>query len=83
MKKRLIALLIGIGIYGYIQKNPSFISLFTEEGMQSDQAITDAAVWTRDLHGWFPAVAPIEFQMEEQQSSLEEIKETFKMLGLP
>ena len=31
MKKLLIALLIGFGIYGYVEKNPNLISSFTEE----------------------------------------------------
>jgi hypothetical protein len=42
MKKLFIALLIGIGIYGYLQNNPNIISSFTEEGIQSNQAITEA-----------------------------------------
>ncbi len=41
----------------------------------------DIAIWTRDLHDWFPAAAPKEFQMEEQQSSLEEIKALFQQIG--
>jgi len=42
MKKLLFALLIGIGIYGYLQNNPNVISSFTEESTQSNQAITEA-----------------------------------------
>jgi len=42
MKKLFIALLIGIGIYACVQNNPAVISLFTEESVQNDQAITDA-----------------------------------------
>ncbi len=42
MKKLLFAILIGIAVYGYIQNNPNVISSFTEESIQSDQAITDA-----------------------------------------
>jgi hypothetical protein len=42
MKKLFIALLIGIGVYGYIQNNPDVISTFTKESIQNDQAITDA-----------------------------------------
>lgn len=42
MKKILIALLIGIGIYSYVQDNPALISSFAEQSVQSDQAITDA-----------------------------------------
>ncbi len=41
MKKLLFALLIGIGIYG-LQSNPNVISSFTEESIQSNQAITEA-----------------------------------------
>jgi hypothetical protein len=47
-----------------------------------DLAAPGAAVWACDLHDGFPAVVPRELQMEEQQSSLEDIKETFKMLEL-
>ena len=42
MKKLFIALVIGFGIYTYIQNNPSIVSSFTEEFAQSDQVITDA-----------------------------------------
>jgi len=42
MKKLLFAILIGIVVYGYIQNNQNVISSFTEESIQSDQAITDA-----------------------------------------
>jgi len=39
MKKLFIALLIGIGVYGYIQNNPDVISTFTRESIQDNQAI--------------------------------------------
>ena len=42
MKKLFIALLIGIGVYAYIQNNPNVIPSFTEESIQSDHAITEA-----------------------------------------
>ena len=42
MKKLFIALLIGIGAYGYIQNNPDVISTFTKEGIQNDKTITRA-----------------------------------------
>jgi len=45
MKKLFIALLIGIGIYAYVQynpDNPAVIPSFTEERVRTDQAITDA-----------------------------------------
>ena len=42
MKKLFIALLIGIGIYAYVQYNPTVIPSFTEESVRTDQAITDA-----------------------------------------
>jgi len=43
MKKLFIALvIIGIGIYAYIQNNPAVVSSFTEENAQNDQVITDA-----------------------------------------
>ena len=42
MKKLFIALLIGIGAYGYIQNNPNFISTVTEESIHNDQSITNA-----------------------------------------
>ncbi len=42
MKKLFIALLIGIGIYAYVQNNPAVIPSFTEESVRTDQAITDA-----------------------------------------
>ena len=42
MKKLFIALVIGFGIYTYVQNNPSIVSSFTEEFAQSDQVITDA-----------------------------------------
>jgi hypothetical protein len=47
MKKLFIALLIGIGIYAYVQYNPAVIPSFTEpsfteESVRTDQAITDA-----------------------------------------
>ena len=42
MKKIFAILLIGIGVYGYIQNNPSVACSFTQESIQSDQAITEA-----------------------------------------
>jgi hypothetical protein len=42
MKKLFIALLIGIGIYAYVQNNPAVIPSFTEESVRNDQAITNA-----------------------------------------
>ena len=42
MKKLIIVLLIGFGIYGYLQNNPNIISSFTEEGINSNQTISDA-----------------------------------------
>ena len=42
MKKLLIAAVIAIGIYGYIQNNPDVISTFTEESTQSDHSVADA-----------------------------------------
>ena len=42
MKKLSIALLIVIGVYGYIQNNPDVISAVTRESIQNVQAITDA-----------------------------------------
>ena len=42
MKKLFIALLIGIGAYGYIQNNPDVISTFTKESIQNDKTITRA-----------------------------------------
>jgi len=42
MKKLFFVILIGIVVYGYIQNNQNVISSFTEESIQSDQAITDA-----------------------------------------
>ena len=42
MKKLIIVLLIGFGIYGYLQNNPNIVSSFTEEGINSNQAISDA-----------------------------------------
>jgi hypothetical protein len=42
MKKLFIALLIGIGIYAYVQYNPAVIPSFTEESVRTDQSITDA-----------------------------------------
>ena len=42
MKKLIIVLLIGFGIYGYLQNNPNIVSSFTEEGINSDQVISDA-----------------------------------------
>ena len=42
MKKLFIALLIGIGIYAYVQNYPAVISSFTEKSVQNNQVITDA-----------------------------------------
>ena len=42
MKKLIIVLLIGFGIYGYLQNNPNIVSSFTEEGINCNQAISDA-----------------------------------------
>ena len=42
MKKLFIALLIGIGIYAYVQSNPAVISSFTSKSVQNNQVITDA-----------------------------------------
>jgi len=42
MKKLFIALLIGIGIYAYVQSNPVVISSFTSKSVQNNQVITDA-----------------------------------------
>lgn len=35
-------MLVGIGVYGYIQNNPSVACSFAQESIQSDQAITEA-----------------------------------------
>ena len=42
MKKLFIALIIGIGIYVYVQNNPAIVSSFTEQGVQNNQVIADA-----------------------------------------
>ena len=42
MKKLFIALLIGIGVYAYVQNNPAVISSFTSESVQNNQVVTDA-----------------------------------------
>ena len=42
MKKLIIVLLIGFGIYGYLQNNPNIISSFTEEGINRNHTISDA-----------------------------------------
>jgi hypothetical protein len=42
MKKLLIALLIGIGIYGYLQNKPNIISSSDKENIQSNHAIAKA-----------------------------------------
>ncbi|MBL0702307.1 MAG: DUF3465 domain-containing protein [Desulfosarcina sp.] len=42
MKKLFIALIIGIGIYVYLQNNPPIVSSFTEQSVQSNQVISDA-----------------------------------------
>jgi hypothetical protein len=42
MKKLLITILIGFGVYGYIEKNPGVIPSFSEETDTSSQALTAA-----------------------------------------
>ena len=42
MKKLLIVIIIAIGFYGYLQKNPEAISLFTEESIQNNRQIENA-----------------------------------------
>ena len=42
MKRLLIAVLISIGVYGYIQNNPDVISTFTGKSIQSDNSVADA-----------------------------------------
>ena len=42
MKKILIALFIGIGIYTYVQDNPAVVSSLGEDNLRSVQTITDA-----------------------------------------
>ncbi len=42
MKKLVIALLIGVAAYGYIQNNPEILSTSTEKSTQNNQAVTDA-----------------------------------------
>ncbi len=42
MKNLLIALLVGLVIYGYIENNPGLVSSFTEESVHSEQGVTDA-----------------------------------------
>lgn len=42
MKKLFIALLIGIGIYGYLQNTPNVTPSSTEESTPNNQAITEA-----------------------------------------
>lgn len=42
MKKLFIALIIGIGIYAYIQNTPAIVPSFTEKSIQNDQVIIDA-----------------------------------------
>ena len=42
MKRLFIAVLIAIGVYGYIQNNPDIISTFTEDSIQSDNSVADA-----------------------------------------
>lgn len=42
MKKLFTALLIGIGIYAYVQYNSAVIPSFTEESVRTNQAIIDA-----------------------------------------
>ncbi len=42
MKKLFIALLIGIGIYAYIQNSPNVIPSYAEESIRNDQDVTAA-----------------------------------------
>jgi len=42
MKKLLIVLFIGIGIYTYVQDNPAILSSFINESVPGNQEITDA-----------------------------------------
>jgi len=42
MKKLYIALLIGIGIYGYAYNDPSKISTVTDEGVHGEQTLSKA-----------------------------------------
>ena len=42
MKKLFVALIIGVGIYVYVQNNPAIVSSFTEQGIQNNQVIADA-----------------------------------------
>jgi len=42
MNKLYIALLLVIGISGYLQNNPDLTSAFTEQSIQNEQAIADA-----------------------------------------
>jgi hypothetical protein len=42
MKRLFIAVLIAMGVYGYIQNNPDVISTFAGESIQSDNSVADA-----------------------------------------
>ena len=42
MKNLFITLLVGIGIYGYLQNSHNVISSVTEKGIQGNQVITEA-----------------------------------------
>jgi len=42
MKRLFIAVLIAIGVYGYIQNNPDDISTYTGESILSDSSVADA-----------------------------------------
>ncbi len=41
MKKLFIALIIGIGVYGYIQNNPAIVSSSAEQSVQNSTVIAD------------------------------------------
>jgi hypothetical protein len=42
MKRLFVAVLIAIGVYGYIQNNPDDISTYTGESILSDSSVADA-----------------------------------------
>jgi molybdopterin converting factor small subunit len=42
MKRLFIAVLIAIGVYGYIQNNPDDISTYTGESIHNDSSVSDA-----------------------------------------
>ena len=42
MKKLYIVLIIAVGAYFYIQNNPAFVSSFTQQSVQNNQAIAEA-----------------------------------------